>query len=132
MSDITQTFSGPVTELIVDAYGCQADLSDLKQLEKAARASVEAVGASIAASTHYAFQPHGLTLCLVLKESHFIISTWPEHKLAIVNIFLCNPGMDAQKCWEIFSQAVQPENVVFHRVCHEIEPSKKQKKRRAA
>lgn len=116
-----------IHELIVDAYGCNTDLSDTKKLEKVARQAVTAVGASIAEVTCYRFQPHGMTLCLILKESHFILSTWPEYGLAIVNIFLCNPAMDTMKCWELMEKALKPDSCVFHKVKHSLS-SKKPKK----
>ncbi len=115
----------PVQELIVDAYGCSADLSDAKKLEKASREAVLSVGASIATSTCHAFQPHGLTLCLILKESHFILSTWPEHGLAIMNIFLCNPEMDAKKVWKKLQAVLKPTRFTMHHVDHLIASDKK-------
>ncbi len=113
-----------IQELIVDAYGCEADLSDTKKLEKVARQAVTAIGASIAEVTCYKFQPHGITLCLILKESHFVLSTWPEHGLAIVNIFLCNPEMDTMECWKYVEQALKPESCVFHKVKHTLSSKK--------
>lgn len=109
-----------IRELIVDAYGCELDLSDSKRIEKAARKALEAEGATVVKGTSYQFQPHGLTLCLILKESHFVISTWPEYKMAIVNIFLCNDAMDAKRVWDSFSKSLVPSQVRFHEVLHTV------------
>lgn len=109
-----------IQELIVDAYGCKADLSDLKTLEKASRIAVTSVGAQIVTGCHHIFQPHGLTLCLILKESHFVLSTWPEHELAILNIFLCNEKMDTKQVWAQMKRVLRPTHEVFHPVVHEI------------
>lgn len=109
-----------VTELIVDAYGCTADLSDADKLMAAAREAAKVVGATIAEEACHRFQPHGMTLCLILKESHLIVSTWPEHGLAIVNIFLCNPEMDTHKAWEVMSKLLKPARTTFHSVDHKI------------
>lgn len=114
-----------VTEVIVDAYGCSANLSDADALEKAARAAVQSVGARVATSSCHKFQPHGITLCLILQESHFVISTWPEHGLAIVNIFLCNPSMDAKKVWEAMAIHLKPTRHTLHQVAHAIQSAKK-------
>ena len=116
-----------IRELIVDAYGCALDLSEPKRIEKAAREALEKEGATIVRTTHYDFQPHGLTLCFILKESHFVISTWPEHKMAIINIFLCNENMDTKKVWTQFSKALSPTHVQFHEVVHHVgsKPEKK-------
>lgn len=118
-----------VKEFIVDAYGCTENLSDAKGLERFARMAVESVGASVAEVACHRFQPHGLTLCLILKESHCIISTWPEHKLAIVNIFLCNSEMDATKCWSVLKSFLKPSSEVIHWVSHQIGNSAGKKKK---
>jgi S-adenosylmethionine decarboxylase len=109
-----------VTELIVDAYGCSGDLSDADRLMEAAREATRAIGATIAEESCHRFQPHGLTFCLILKESHLIVSTWPEHNLAIVNIFLCNPEMSTHKAWECLSKVLKPSRTTFHSVDHKI------------
>lgn len=109
-----------IHELIVDAYDCAGDLNDPKALIATAKSAVTKVGARIAGETFHQFQPHGLTICLILQESHFIVSTWPEHSFAVVNIFLCNPSMDARRVWEEFATVIQPGNVVFHQVRHKV------------
>lgn len=114
------TKDGRVTELVVDAYGCAADLHDRKKLTKAAEAAVKSVGAKIARSEAHAFVPHGLTLCLILEESHLVLSTWPEHQLVIANIFLCNSQMDPHRAWKALEKVLKPERVVFHEVPHVI------------
>lgn len=107
-----------ITELIVDAYGCQLDLSDHKALEQMARQALEAEGATVVKSSYYRFQPHGLTLSLILKESHFVVSTWPEYRMVITNIFLCNDSMSAKRVWDNFSKVLAPSQVKFHEVKH--------------
>jgi S-adenosylmethionine decarboxylase len=109
-----------VTELIVDAYGCAADLSDSDRLMETAREAARSVGATIAEEACHRFQPHGLTLCLILKESHLIVSTWPEHGMAIVNIFLCDPTMSTHKVWETLSKLLKPARTTFHSIDHKI------------
>lgn len=109
-----------IRELIVDAYGCKAELSNPKEIEKAARRALEGEGATVVEVSYHQFQPHGLTLCLILKESHFIISTWPEFQMAIVNIFLCNSDMDAQRVWKKFSTSLKPTQCKFHEVKHDV------------
>lgn len=117
-----------ISELIVDAHGCAANLSDLDAIQQAATRAVESIGAHVVTSASHRFQPHGITLCLILKESHFIISTWPEHKLAVVNVFLCNPSMDTREVWDLFAPILRPTDVTFHSVKHRLAPSKKKEK----
>lgn len=121
-----------ISELIIDAYGCEADLSDAATIAKAAAAAVESVGATVAETACHRFQPHGITVCLILKESHFVVSTWPEHGTAVVNIFLCNPLMDTKEVWRHFSKALRPSEVVLHTVKHSLATPPKKKSTRVA
>ena len=116
-----------ISELIVDAYGCRADLSDAVLMEGAARRALESVGATVVETASHRFQPHGLTLVMILKESHFIVSTWPEFETAIVNIFLCNDSMDAEQVWREFSKILQPTRTTFHSIKHQLHSVEKEK-----
>lgn len=127
-----KTNNSIVKELIVDAYGCTENLSDADALEIHARRAAESVGATVAEVACHRFQPHGLTLCLILKESHLVVSTWPEHGLAIVNIFLCNSSMDAHDCWAVLREYLKPSQETLHWVGHRIAPALKKKKLKAA
>lgn len=114
-----------VKELIVDAYGCKADLSDEALLVQKARDAAEFIGATVAETASHRFQPHGLTLCLILKESHLVVSTWPEYNYATVNIFLCSSDMEPKDCWEHLKKTLQPDKEVLHYVTHDIQKLKK-------
>ena len=113
-----------VNEHIIDAYGCKNDLSDIAEIERSAKKALEGVGASVVKSCQHRFQPHGITLCIILKESHLVVSTWPEHDLAIVNIFLCNATMDPRQCWNEIEKLFRPSRTVIHTVSHQIESEK--------
>ncbi|MCB0405789.1 MAG: adenosylmethionine decarboxylase [Bdellovibrionales bacterium] len=114
-----------VKELIVDAYGCKADLSNETLLMNKSIEAVQSIGATVAETASHRFQPHGLTLCLILKESHLVLSTWPEYEYATVNIFLCNSGMDPKDCWEFLKKTLRPEKDILHYVTHDIQKLKK-------
>lgn len=44
--------------------------------------------------------PTPVTCVLVLAESHLIVSTWPEHKLAHIDLFTCRADTDPQHALE--------------------------------
>ena len=52
----------------------------------------------------HSFHPYGYSAVILLSESHFSIHTWPEKNLAQVDLFSCNPDLDAaRKTIEIFA-----------------------------
>src|SRR5689334_25425262 len=62
------------------------DVQALKEvLVKAARAS----HATIIGQTDFVFEPDGLTMVILLSESHASIHTYPEHHACFVDLFTC-------------------------------------------
>lgn len=41
-------------------------------------------------STFHKFNPQGVTICLLLSESHICLHTWPEKNLLFIDIFSCS------------------------------------------
>lgn len=96
-------------QLFVDARGCETGLTDPEGMIKAMREAVESIGATVVGTHETRFVPHGVTSVLILAESHFIISTWPEHKLVVADIFLCNETMDGRDVWNHIAPFFQPK-----------------------
>lgn len=102
-----------IRQLLVDAYGCTGPLDDAPRLLDTLRAAAAAVGATEFGHTTARFVPHGVTAVLILAESHLLISTWPEHQLALVDILLCNPQMDPEAAWAVVRDLLQPDDVAL-------------------
>lgn len=96
-------------QLLVDARGCQGPLDDADALLAAMRAAAAAVGAREHAGSTARYVPHGVTAILVLAESHVLVSTWPEHHLALVDVLLCNEAMAPERVWEVLAETLRPQ-----------------------
>lgn len=99
-----------IRQLVIEARDCSADLNDADALEQLMRDAAAKVGASEHAASTARFVPHGVTAILILAESHILITTWPEHRLALVDILLCNDGMDPMDAWAVMRAGLQPES----------------------
>ncbi len=76
-------------ELLDDAGRCSELLAD------AARAA----GAEVVGSVRHRFEPQGVSVVLLLAESHISIHTFPEQRAVFVDIFTCGscaPELGAQ------------------------------------
>ncbi|MFC0542616.1 S-adenosylmethionine decarboxylase family protein [Kutzneria chonburiensis] len=51
-------------------------------LATAMREAVAQLGCTVVGELPVQFQPHGVTMVLVLAESHLTVSTYPEHRHA--------------------------------------------------
>ncbi|RAS20834.1 adenosylmethionine decarboxylase [Paraburkholderia bryophila] len=93
----------PVSELAAaprDAYGAHvlADLGgiaayllrDAPTLESILVKAAKQAGARVlSAHFHHFGGEHGVTGVVLLAESHITIHTWPEHRFAALDIFMC-------------------------------------------
>ena len=86
----------PIPHLLVDAFDCSGPLDDLERIQRAMHAGAEAVGATVVGQAECRYVPHGVTAVLFLAESHILVSTWPEHRTALVDVLLCNASMDTE------------------------------------
>lgn len=83
-----------ITQVLAELYGCEGVIEDADTLVATARAAAEAVKASIVGEITVRYVPHGLTIAVFLAESHIVLTTWPEFRLVLVDLLLCNPEMD--------------------------------------
>src|SRR5678809_323008 len=65
------------------------------------RAAVERAGATVLAEHIQRFEPQGVTVLLVLAESHTSIHTYPEHGVYMADVFTCGDVDAASAAREI-------------------------------
>lgn len=75
--------------LIADLVGCRADLDDHEALGQLAVDAAEGHGATVLDVLGHEFDPSGVTVLVMLAESHVSIHTWPERAAAHVDVFTC-------------------------------------------
>ncbi|MBI4860270.1 MAG: S-adenosylmethionine decarboxylase [Candidatus Riflebacteria bacterium] len=107
-----------IQQLVLDLYGCVGDLDGRRALEMAIRRGCRAVDATVVKIVGHLYRPQGLTLVAILLESHIVVATWPEHRFATVEIFLCNPAMDPEKVAEPILEVLGPARRLDHRLEH--------------
>lgn len=66
-----------------------AALCNVEGLMEAMREGVKQSGAQILDESSYVFTGDGLTMALLLSESHATIHTYPEHNACFVDLFTC-------------------------------------------
>jgi len=75
---------------IVDAWGAEpALLNDPGRLEDNLNEAVKLTGATVLRSGSYQFEPQGVTVWVILAESHATIHTYPEEGRWMADIFTC-------------------------------------------
>ena len=88
-------------------------LEDFRTLKTVFLEATIASGASVLDYKDYVFNPNGLTMVVLLSESHASIHTYPEHRACFVDLFTCGC-----KCkWENFEaylkSYLKPESIQY-------------------
>lgn len=74
-------------------------------LEKASLAS----GAKILSSSKYVFPGNGMTMVVLLSESHASIHTYPEFDACFIDLFTCGHNCSAKKFEEVLENYLKPK-----------------------
>lgn len=76
--------------LILDLFGCNpAGLNDSEFLLGLSLKVVDLLKLQVVSKAIHCFQPHGVSVDVILSESHLALHTWPEYGYASVDIFSC-------------------------------------------
>ena len=95
---------------LLDLYGCdKAVLKDQGRLKTALHTAAKSAEATVLAERFHTFGGEGgITGILLLAESHISIHTWPEHRFAAIDAFICG-GMKLEKVKEVLCRELAAE-----------------------
>lgn len=86
-------------------------LSDVEALKQVIHKATLASGATILNTTSHLFPPHGLTIVLLLSESHASLHTYPEHGACFVDLFTCGVRCSYEAFDAVLRQYLKPEEI---------------------
>jgi S-adenosylmethionine decarboxylase len=109
-----------IKQLMVDLYGCEADLNDEDFLLATLESAAVEVGARVVKRIAQRFSPQGVSAILLLAETHLSIHTWPEHGYAAVDIFICGDGKDPHAAWGAIREFLKPESFEINEIVRTI------------
>lgn len=96
--------------ILCDAFGVDKGiLDDLDFLEMTMVQGVEKCGATVKGIQHQKFEPNGVTILLLLSESHFSIHTYPEHQFASIDCYTCGQHADPEIAVKHLLEKLKPE-----------------------
>ena len=104
------------THLIFDMSGCDArELDDLKYLEEVMIAAATASEMHIVQTARKKFDPVGVSIILLLEESHMSIHTYPRFGVAMFDIFTCG-DKDALRAFSVIVNDIRHEYVILNKM----------------
>ncbi|MBE9030251.1 adenosylmethionine decarboxylase [filamentous cyanobacterium LEGE 11480] len=94
--------------LLLNFSGCEADLNDLERIRQDMMDAVNHIGATILSHMEHQFDPMGVSVVLMLSESHASVHTYPEHKACFLDVFTCGHTIDVKPFGELLEERWQP------------------------
>jgi S-adenosylmethionine decarboxylase len=97
---------------IASYSGCDREaLCNLDNLREVMVDATKRCGATILGATEYVFAPDGLTMVILLSESHASIHTYPEHQACFVDLFTCGDKCSAEAFDQVLQAYLKPTSV---------------------
>jgi len=114
-----------IIQLLADLYDCKADLNDVDLLENVLEEAASEVNAKIVRRITHRFSPVGVTVMLILAETHLSIHSWPEYGYAAADIFICGEGKDPLKALIELSEYIEPWAMEINEVTRTVGKARK-------
>jgi S-adenosylmethionine decarboxylase proenzyme len=106
----THEFSGK--HFLASYLECSHEaLADLEQLKEVMIQAVLSSGANLLDSCEFVFPPDGLTLVMLLSESHASIHTYPEYNACFVDLFTCGDHCTPEGFDAVLRAYLKPQSV---------------------
>lgn len=121
---MTQSKPNLGKHVIVDLEFLPADvkqtLNDPTLFRQALRHAIDEVGATVINVNEKDFGPlHGFTLNFSLSESHATVHTWPEHRVATMDIYMCG-DCDSNQAFNVFMRYLSSKDAFPCRIKQQV------------
>jgi S-adenosylmethionine decarboxylase len=98
--------------LVADYLECDIEaLSNEPALMRVMIDAVKKCGAQVLNQSYYIFPGHGLTMTILLSESHASIHTYPEYGKCFVDLFTCGDSCNNHIFNEALKEYLKPKKV---------------------
>lgn len=96
--------------VVMDAWGIDFQLlNDAQLLQKHMDEIAKMCCIRIISVQAYQFQPQGVTIIMLLAESHFSIHTYPEKGFAAIDCYTCGEEVDPHEVVTKFLAILKPD-----------------------
>ena len=91
--------------LLID-FKCDTNthMDDINKLYEIFDELIETSHLSKIESMDYKFTPQGVSIIVMLKESHISIHTWPELNICTMDIYVCSTNIDVKNVTKILGK----------------------------
>ncbi|MFS1513936.1 adenosylmethionine decarboxylase [Chengkuizengella sp. SCS-71B] len=98
--------------VVIDTWGVEVELlNNIEFLKEHMVQAAEECGATVLSVQEKQFDPQGVTILVMLSESHISIHTYPEKQFAAIDCYTCGVTVDPEKAINYLVSKLNPEQV---------------------
>ena len=98
--------------LLLELHDCDEQIiNDADLLQQIMVQAAARLRATILDVFCHRFQPQGVTVAVIITESHLTVHTWPEYKYAAVDVFTCGDTSGFEEVSEFLSSQMRAGRV---------------------
>lgn len=102
---------------VAELEGIEFDLlNNPQKLLETTQKAAASLNLTVVNSFVHRFEPHGLSLVLVLSQSHLAIHTWPEHGYLHMDMVTCSEGIDSESFEEALHNYFSPSTITSKKI----------------
>ena len=109
-------------QVIADGWGIDFELlNNADLLQKYMVDIAKTCSLTIVSVQAYKFQPQGVTIIMLIAESHFSIHTYPEKGFAAIDCYTCGEAVDPQDVVTRFLAVLKPNKFYVTKLVRGVE-----------
>jgi len=119
--------------IVIDMFDCNCKsniLDDKPLLTKRCIDAVEITQNKIIDMQAHQFEPQGISIVIMLAESHLALHTYPEENYVSIDIYSCGLKATPEKVLPFFNALFEPETVKYFEITRGVKRKTKIKEER--
>jgi S-adenosylmethionine decarboxylase len=97
-------------------------LNDIKLLREISKCAISEAGATYVNMIEKKFEPFGVTILILLQESHFALHSYPEKGFIALSCYTCGKQCDPEKAIDFMYSALSPARIVKQKTIRGVIP----------
>lgn len=102
--------------LAIDLNDCTTPDPSPTEIGAAMHATAERLGVRVLLDAPVQYPDHGITYMMALAESHLVVSTWPEHRAAQIDLVSCRADAPPETALEPLLKLFGPNHTTIQRI----------------
>lgn len=106
-----------ISHQIIEVYDVNSEYLDGVNFIKRIETCTKELELNIVSTHQHQFDPFGMSLVLILKESHLAVHSWPENGYMHIDLVTCSKeNIDFNQIYQIFKSIFQTNHISIRNI----------------